>query len=289
MRADPKHLAQSKRNAAAATAAGSKSFYFATRFFPPHLADAAYAVYWFCRSTDDIVDENPDLEAARRELESWREQLLAVMNGHTVESPVLMLFEHTRRQCGFPEHYPLELIEGMRMDLEKIRYADFADLRLFCYRVASVVGLMMSHVIGFRDDALLYAEDLGIAMQLTNILRDLAEDADRGRIYLPADELAQFNYSPEDLLARRRGPNFDALMRFQIDRARGYYQRAFPGIPLLKPEGRFAVEIAAKVYRDILNRIEKMDYNVYAQRAVVPGWKKYSITAGALLRRKFQS
>ena len=126
------------------------------------------------------------------------------MNGHTVESPVLMLFEHTRRQCGFPEHYPLELIEGMRMDLEKVRYADFADLRLFCYRVASVVGLMMSHVIGFHSDALLYAEDLGIAMQLTNILRDLAEDADRGRIYLPADELAQFNYSPEDLLARRR-------------------------------------------------------------------------------------
>ena len=289
MRADSEHLAQWKRSAAAATAAGSKSFYFATRFFPPHLAEAAYGVYWFCRSTDDIVDENPDLAAARSELESWREQLLAVMNGQTVESPVLMLFEHTRRQCGFSEHYPLELIEGMRMDLEKVRYADFADLRLFCYRVASVVGLMMSHVIGFRDDALLYAEDLGIAMQLTNILRDLAEDADRGRIYLPAEELVQFNYSEADLLARRRGPNFDALMRFQIDRARGYYERSFPGIPLLKPEGRFAVEIAAKVYRDILGRIEKLEYNVYAQRAVVPSWKKYSITAGALVRRKFQS
>jgi phytoene synthase len=211
------------------------------------------------------------------------------MNGQTVDSPVLMLFEHTRRQTGFPEQYPLELIEGMRMDLERARYANFTELRLFCYRVASVVGLMMSHVIGFRGDALTYAEELGIAMQLTNILRDLGEDADRGRIYLPADELARFGYSEADLLARRRGPAFDALMRFQIDRARGYYERSFPGIPLLKPEGRFAVEIAAKVYRDILGRIETMDYNVYARRAVVPTWKKYAITAGALARRKFQS
>ena len=289
MRAVPEQLAAWQQSAAEATAKGSKSFYFATRFFPPHLAQAAYGVYWFCRSTDDIVDENPDLPAARRELEAWREQLVAVMNGQTVDSPVLMLFEHTRRQTGFPEQYPLELIEGMRMDLERARYANFDELRLFCYRVASVVGLMMSHVIGFRGDALTYAEDLGIAMQLTNILRDLGEDADRGRIYLPADELARFAYTEDDLLARRRGPAFDALMRFQIDRARGYYERSFPGIPLLKPEGRFAVEIAAKVYRDILGRIEKMDYNVYARRAVVPTWKKYAITAGALARRKFQS
>jgi phytoene synthase len=289
MRAVPEQLAAWQQSAAEATAKGSKSFYFATRFFPPHLAQAAYGVYWFCRSTDDIVDENPDLPAARRELEAWREQLVAVMNGQTVDSPVLMLFEHTRRQTGFPEQYPLELIEGMRMDLERARYANFTELRLFCYRVASVVGLMMSHVIGFRGDALTYAEELGIAMQLTNILRDLGEDADRGRIYLPADELARFGYSEADLLARRRGPAFDALMRFQIDRARGYYERSFPGIPLLKPEGRFAVEIAAKVYRDILGRIETMDYNVYARRAVVPTWKKYAITAGALARRKFQS
>ena len=289
MRAVPEQLAAWQQSAAEATAKGSKSFYFATRFFPPHLAQAAYGVYWFCRSTDDIVDENPDMEAARRQLEAWREQLLAVMNGQTVDSPVLMLFEHTRRQTGFPELYPLELIEGMRMDLERARYANFTELRLFCYRVASVVGLMMSHVIGFRGDALTYAEELGIAMQLTNILRDLGEDADRGRIYLPADELARFGYSEADLLARRRGPAFDALMRFQIDRARGYYERSFPGIPLLKPEGRFAVEIAAKVYRDILGRIETMDYNVYARRAVVPTWKKYAITAGALARRKFQS
>jgi phytoene synthase len=289
MRAVPEQLAAWQQSAAEATAKGSKSFYFATRFFPPHLAQAAYGVYWFCRSTDDIVDENPDLPAARRELEAWREQLVAVMNGQTVDSPVLMLFEHTRRQTGFPEQYPLELIEGMRMDLERARYANFDELRLFCYRVASVVGLMMSHVIGFRGDALTYAEDLGIAMQLTNILRDLGEDADRGRIYLPADELARFAYTEDDLLARRRGPAFDALMRFQIDRARGYYERSFPGIPLLKPEGCFAVEIAAKVYRDILGRIEKMDYNVYARRAVVPTWKKYAITAGALARRKFQS
>ena len=170
------------------------------------------------------------------------------------------------------------------MDLEGVRYKNFEELRVFCYRVASTVGLMMSHVIGYEGDALPYAEDLGVAMQLTNILRDVGEDLGRGRVYLPAEELAQFGYEESDLRGARRSPEFVKLMAFQAERARHFYAKSMPGIPMLRPEGRFAVEIAARVYRGILNEIEAMDYDVFRQRAVVPAWRKYGITARALAR-----
>lgn len=275
-------LAAWRQQAALATAQGSKSFYFASRFFPKPLAEQAWAVYWFCRTSDDIVDENPDVESAGRQLAEWREALVAAMDGRPVQSPVLQLFAYTQQEVGFSREYPLELLEGMRMDLEKVRYQNFPELRLFCYRVASVVGLMMSHCIGFQGDALVRAEELGIAMQLTNILRDIAEDWQRGRVYLPAEEMAQFGYTLEDLAAQRRNENFRQLMVFQASRARQFYASSLPGIALLRPEGRFAVEIAAKVYRGILDRIEEMDYDVFRERAVVPSWQKYSITARAL-------
>ena len=270
------------RQAAEATARGSKSFYFATRFFPPELAASAHAVYWFCRTTDDIVDENPDLVAARAELEQWREGLKGALAGAS-DGPVIL--RHFARACArhqIPAEYAFELIEGMRMDLEGARYRNFEELRVFCYRVASTVGLMMSHVIGYEGDALPYAEDLGVAMQLTNILRDVGEDLGRGRIYLPAEELAQFGYAESDLRGAQRTPEFVKLMAFQADRARHYYAKSMPGIAMLRPEGRFAVEIAARVYRGILNEIEAMDYDVFRRRAVVPAWRKYGITARAL-------
>lgn len=168
------------------------------------------------------------------------------------------------------------------MDLEGVRYRTFDDLRVFCYRVASTVGLMMSHVIGYHGDALRYAEDLGIAMQLTNILRDVGEDLGRGRVYLPAEEMARFGYSETELRQRARTPAFVDLMQFQAERARHFYAISMPGIALLRPEGRFAVETAARVYRGILGQIEKLDYDVFGRRAVVPAWRKYGITARAL-------
>jgi phytoene synthase len=232
-------------------------------------------------------------------LDAWEERTRGLFEGRVADSFDRVMVD-TMERFPQPLQAYLDMIEGQRMDVVKHRYADFSELQLYCYRVAGTVGLMTQDVMGLdpayttapwseQPDPTEAAVALGIANQLTNILRDVGEDRGRGRIYLPADELARFGYAEADLLARRRGPAFDALMRFQIDRARGYYERSFPGIPLLKPEGRFAVEIAAKVYRDILGRIEKMDYNVYARRAVVPAWKKYSITAGALARRKFQS
>jgi 15-cis-phytoene synthase len=270
------------QEAARHTAHHSKSFYFATRFFPSQLARSAHAVYWFCRYTDDLVDECPSIDEGRRDLENWDRDVRRALRDGTSAQPVLTLFLDAVHRHRIPHEYPLDLIEGMRMDLDGVRYPRFADLRVFCYRVASVVGLMMSHVIGFREPAPAYAIDLGIAMQLTNILRDVAEDLDRGRLYLPTAELERFGCSEESLRARRVDDAFRALMRFQVARARDYYAAAEPGIALLDPSGRFAVKVALDVYRAILDRIEAMDYNVFAGRAVVPPLRKYWLSARSL-------
>ncbi len=272
------------RQAAEATAKGSKSFYFATRFFPPALARAAHSVYWFCRYTDDLADECETVERGRRDIEEWSGRLKQAEDGARDVHPVLRLFLHTAREYEIPLGYAHELIEGMRMDLTRSRYPDFPSLRLFCYRVASVVGLMMSWVIGFenpvdRERALPHAIDLGIAMQLTNILRDIGEDRSRGRIYIPQDEMARFGYSEESLLAGERNRAFSNLMSFQVERARAYYEQGNKGIPLLDPRGRFAVKIASDVYREILMCVEASRFDVFEHRAVVPAARKYWLTA----------
>jgi phytoene synthase len=277
-------LAELYKQAAAATAEGSKSFYFATRFFPPDLARAAHAVYWFCRYTDDLVDECPDIETGRRQLEEWSAQLTKALQTKTTDQPVLSVFLDTARRYQIPMQYPFELIEGMRMDLNQTSYETFEELRVFCYRVASVVGLMMCWVIGFdkpedRENATPYAIDLGIALQLTNILRDVGEDLERRRVYLPREDLRRFHYSEEDLYAHKRTPEFEALMKFQAERAREYYERGNAGIDLLHQRGRFAVKVASDVYREILNRVEASNFNVFDHRTVVPAARKYWLTA----------
>lgn len=265
------------REAAAATAAGSKSFSFAARFFPPEMARAAHAVYWFCRTTDDLVDEAPSPERGRAALDEWQSELRA---GTAV--PQLRLFLAVAEKHAIPLEYAHELIEGVRMDLTISRYANFGDLRVFCYRVASVVGLMMMHVIGYEGQPHEQAIDLGIALQLTNILRDVGEDLGRGRVYLPQDELAAHGLSDGDLEAGVNDERFRRLMRFQAARARGFYERGMAGIPALHRDGRFSVEIAARVYRGILDQIERNGYDVYRRRAVVPASRKYWITAQAM-------
>ncbi len=285
--------AQLNLQAAFATAKGSKSFYFATLFFPPDLARAAHSVYWFCRYTDDLADECTTIEQGRREIDEWSALLRSAERTGTTEHPVLLLFLETARQYQIPLEYAHELIEGMRMDLTQNRYCDFEELRLFCYRAASVVGLMMSCVIGFEDPsdsdrALPHAVDLGIAMQLTNILRDIGEDRGRGRIYLPHDELQRFGYSEQQLVDGVRNEAFRNLMRFHIARAREYYVRGNAGIPLLNRRGRFAVKIASDVYREILGRIEQSQFDVFDRRAIVPASRKYWLTvqnmAGPIFR-----
>ncbi|MBL0160761.1 MAG: phytoene/squalene synthase family protein [Bryobacterales bacterium] len=269
-------------DAAGAIASGSKSFAFATRFFPPELARAAHAVYWFCRTTDDMVDEAPSVEQARADLDAWEGNLRDALEGRHVADARLRLFAGVVESFAIPHEYPLELIAGCRMDLTQSRYATFDELRVFCYRVASTVGLMMTHVIGFEGQPQERAIELGIAMQLTNILRDVGEDYGRGRVYLPQDEMERFGYTESDLAAATRNEKWRNLMRFNAERARKYYRSGLLGLPSLHARGRFAVEIAAKVYSQILPRIEAANYDVFHRRAYVPASQKYWITARTL-------
>ena len=266
-------------HAARATAAGSKSFYYATRFFPPELARAAHGVYWYCRTTDDMVDEATDVRQAASDLEHWESALRSALKNGKSENPVLHLFAAVAREHSIPHEYAFDLLEGMRMDLRGQRYRNFDELRVFCYRVASVVGLMMMHVIGFSGQPHGYAINLGIALQLTNILRDIGEDVRRGRVYIPLEEMEEFSYHELHLLQCVKNENFKRLMEFQCARARRFYAASQQGIPMLNREGRFAVEVAARVYAGILSRIESMDYDVFNRRAVVPASQKYWITA----------
>lgn len=292
MRTDPSIEALYAR-AAEATATGSKSFYFATRFFPPDLARSAHAVYWFCRTTDDLVDECATVEQGRRDLEAWDLSLRRALQEGTSEDPILRLYVDAVQRHAIPAQYAFELIEGMRMDLDGVRYQTFADLRRFCYCVASTVGLMMSHVIGFAEPArqeqgLAHAIDLGIAMQLTNILRDIGEDLGRARLYLPSEEMQRFGITEQQLHNGQLTDGFRELMAFQIARARDYYARAAPGIPMLDARGRFAVHVAAEVYSRILRQIERNSMDSLTMRAVVPALEKYWLTArlmsGPILR-----
>lgn len=266
-----------RERARLATARGSKSFYFATRFFPREVAEAAYAVYWFCRTTDDMVDESdapPDLDA-------WRRRLEAALQGGAGDE-VLDTFAAAVHRFSIPSRYAFDLIDGVEMDLARAEYKDFEQLRLYCYRVASTVGLMMMHVIGFSGAPHAEAIHMGIAMQLTNILRDVGEDLRRGRVYLPQDELERFGVSRADLATGRRTESFRRLMEFQIARARRFYGLGRAGLPFLHPRGRFAVDLASRIYARILNRIEASGYDVFARRAVVSRPEKYWITAQAV-------
>lgn len=267
-----------RERARVAIARGSRTFYFATRFFPREVAGAAYSVYWFCRTTDDLVDEAetpPDLDAWRRRLE------LALHTGDS-GNEILDGFAAAARRFSIPHRYAFELIDGVEMDLLRSRYKTFEELRLYCYRVASTVGLMMMHVVGYSGEPHQQAVDLGIAMQLTNILRDIGEDLRRGRLYLPQQELDSFGVTRADLEAGRRGPAFLRLMQFQISRARRFYALGRAGLPFLHPRGRLAVDLASRLYARILNRIESSRYDVFSRRAVVSRPEKHWIAAQTL-------
>jgi phytoene synthase len=267
----------------------SKSFYVSTMMLPEERRWATFAVYAFCRYADNIVDEpgGRSNEDVWRELEMLREGLSMAYKTGNSEHPVLLAFIEAAKRFGIPQHYPMELIHGVEMDLRKQRYETFADLYVFCYRVAAVVGLMMTHILGFRTHrAFVYAEKLGIAMQLTNILRDIHEDKDRGRIYLPAAELREFGVSEADIVAERMNPEMRELMRFQVARARRYYEEAQPGIRMLRPESQFGIYSASRIYGGILRQIESRDYNPYTGRVYVSGKKKLQILVSEILRTK---
>jgi 15-cis-phytoene synthase len=255
----------------------AKTFYFASHVLPAQKRGDAYAVYAFCRYVDDQIDLAPD-EASRLRALADLSHLLHVAYQSTEEKsglesslPWLPAFRETAHRRAIPANYFEDLLEGVELDRGRVRLQNWEELDRYCYLVAGVVGLIMVHVLTDPAPELLKpARDLGTAMQLTNILRDVAEDWERDRIYLPADELEKFGLTADDIAQKRMGDSFRAMMRFQIGRARSYYDYAEPGIVKLPTDGcRFCARLMSTIYGAILDEIERVDYNVYRGRVRV--------------------
>ena len=255
----------------AMTAQHSRTFHTASSFVPVDKRRAIRALYAFCRRADDIVDGSvPDAEEA---LTRWRTRTRSFTP--PAEDLIAVAWADTRARFRIPQRYADQLIEGVGRDLCQRRYSTFADLATYAYGVASTVGLMTMHIVGFSgDEAIPYAVKLGVALQLTNILRDVREDWLADRIYLPLDELVAHRLTQADLAAGRVDERWRAFMRFQIARTRRLYAEAWPGLALLSTDGRFAIAAAAGLYRAILDDIEAHDYDVFRHRAGVSTWKK---------------
>ncbi len=236
-------------------AASGSSFYYSFLFLPPERRRAIVALYAFCREVDDVVDECSDPSVARRKLEWWRGEIRATFSGHP-EHPVGRALKEVVRHFNLPIELFFEIIDGMEMDLDQTRYADFAALRLYCYRAASVPGLLSAEIFGFEDRKTLeYAKELGLALQLTNIIRDVGEDARRNRIYLPMDELEKFGVPASDILHSRYSENFAKLMEFQIERAKRHYENAYHSLPDQDRKTQKPGLIMAAIYSALLEEI----------------------------------
>lgn len=254
------------------------SFYYAFLFLPPEKRQAIHALYAFCREVDDVVDECDDPAIAVAKLSWWRQEvaLLESPAGQPQPThPVTLALRDVRQHFDLPLEYFNEIIDGMAMDLEYSRYPDFKSLSLYCYRVAGVVGLLSAEIFGMTDrKTQRYATELGTALQLTNIIRDVGEDARRGRIYLPIDELQRFNVPAADILNARETPEFLALMQFQGDRAQSYYDKAIDSLPAADRSAQRPGLIMAAVYRTLLDEIAKDDYQVLKQKTALPPLRK---------------
>lgn len=247
-------------------ASSGSSFYYSFLFLPRHRRRAITALYAFCREVDDVVDAPVTHEISRVKLQWWKaevERLYADQPQH----PVTRALQPAIREFDLPQEYFVEIIDGMEMDLEQQRYASFKELSLYCYRVASVVGLLSAEIFGYHDrNTLKYARDLGMAFQLTNILRDVGEDARRGRIYLPQEDLQQFGVSEQALLQGKESPDFYQLMAFESNRAREYYRRAYEHLPEIDRPAQRAGLIMSATYEGLLNELERDGFHVLNQR-----------------------
>jgi len=268
--------------AAEATRSGSRTFFLATRYFPPELARAAHAAYWFAGYTRGLGRLAATREQGTLDLERWEDQVHRGLRGQLVRNPVLEVFLDATEQHKIPHRFATDLIEGARMDLDRTRYRTFSELREYCYRVAGTMSLLMAHLIGYRGPAPEYMADLGLAMELTSILRTVGNALERGRIYLTLDEIEAFGYSEAELLEHTRNSAFRTLMGFQAERARSYYHKVAPGLDLLDRRGRFAVRVAYDLSVSTLSRIEASDFDVFQRRPNVPMMERYWITARSL-------
>lgn len=255
-------------------AQSGSSFYYSFLFLPKPRREAITALYAFCREVDDIADECADVNIARTKLEWWRAELANTFAGRPSHPVSHALLPAIRAYDLALEQFE-EIIEGMEMDLQYVRYADFKALQLYCYRVASVVGQLAATIFGYSDrKTLKYAHDLGMAFQLTNIIRDVGEDARRNRIYLPQEELAQFGVTEDDLLQGRESAGFHALMAHQVTRARAFYQQAMQALPQQDRKSQRPGLVMAAIYQKLLHEIERDDFRVLHQRITLTPLRK---------------
>lgn len=257
----------------------SKTFYIASGLLPYEKRLAARALYAFCRITDDIVDSPGPAQERYDNLQRWRD---TVMSSTTPSNnPVALAWADAQTRHNIPRGYAEQLIEGVARDLTQTRYETFADLAGYSYGVASTVGLMAMHIIGYQSaDAVPYAVRLGVALQMTNILRDIGEDWRAGRLYLPLEELEQFGLCEDDIEAGHTDERWQAFLRFQIDRTNQLYDESWQGIQMLNPDGRFAIAAAADLYRAILHDIQRHRGDVFTRRAHLTTWGKVSRLPG---------
>lgn len=260
-------------------AASGSSFYYSFLFLPQERRQAIMALYAFCREVDDVVDECNDVSIASTKLTWWRQEVERVATGNP-QHPVGLALKKVAPSINLPKEQLLEIIDGMEMDLQQSRYLDFKGLSLYCYRVASVVGLLAAEIFGYRErQTQKYAHDLGMAFQLTNIIRDIGEDARRGRIYIPMDELKQFNVPAVDILNGKYSDNFTALMQFQYERAEKYYEQAFAQLPATDRKNQRPGLIMAAIYRTLLAEIKDENFQVLHQRISLPPMRKLWLAA----------
>ena len=262
----------------------SKTFYVSSLFLAPEKRRAVWAVYAFCRTADDIVDRIAPASERLEALAAWERQLVASYDGHA-DDPIFIAFADSARRFRIPVAPALDLLRGARLDVTVRRYATYDDVHEYCYLVASTVGLLVMPVLGtISPNAARYGVALGRAMQMTNILRDVGEDARMGRIYLPSEDLRRFGCTEAAVLDGAGGSAFEAVMRFEIERVRAMYREAEPGIALLAPDARRTVRVAFLLYRGILERIEANRYDVFSRRAFVPLGAKLRTVVAALAR-----
>jgi phytoene synthase len=256
------------------TAEHSKSFYFASGLLPEEKRSAVRALYAFCRTVDDIVDESMDAER-ETQLDYWR--TIVETASFADNDLIAAAWADTLTRYHIPRHYALQLIDGVTRDLSQIRYQTFEELATYCYGVASTVGLMSMYIIGFRNnEAVPYAIKLGVALQMTNILRDIGEDFRNGRLYLPREELAFYGIREQDIAQGRVTDSWRQFMKFQIERTRKLYEEAWAGVKMLEREGQLAIGAASVFYQGILDEIERNDYDVFNQRASLSTLRKVS-------------
>jgi phytoene synthase len=255
----------------------ARNFYPAFRLLPTGQRRAMCALYAFMRIADDIGDGPGQPHEKAQELDAWQDAFELALTG-VYRHDIFPALHHAVTTYAIPQEHLVAVLDGIRMDLAPVAYATFDDLYQYCYRVASAVGLACVHIWGFRDErATKYAESAGIAFQLTNILRDLGEDAARQRVYVPRNELVRFGYNLEQLYRGERTDGFRALMRFQVERANRYYDAARPLVPLLGPHGQAVFLVMLRTYRGLLDEIVRQDFNVFSRRISLSRWWKLGI------------